>query len=82
MYIYICTQLYTYIYTHPQAQQTAGRVDQPPQGITPRSIIMASTTDHLTRVSKDLLNPRRLGSSSSIYDTDMMYLTHLYLYMM
>ena len=29
------------------------------EGITPRSIIMASTTDHLTRVSKDLLNPRR-----------------------
>ena len=29
------------------------------QGITPRSILMALTTDHLTRVSKDMLNPRR-----------------------
>lgn len=29
------------------------------KGITPRSILMALTTDHLTRVSKDMLNPRR-----------------------
>jgi len=29
------------------------------KGITPRSIIMALTTDHILRVSKDQLNPRR-----------------------
>lgn len=29
------------------------------KGITPRSIIMALTTDHIFRVSKDQLNPRR-----------------------
>ncbi|CAJ1350889.1 unnamed protein product [Effrenium voratum] len=29
------------------------------KGITPRSIILALTTDHLTRISKDILNPRR-----------------------
>jgi len=29
------------------------------KGITPRSIIMALTTDHIFRVSKDMLNPRR-----------------------
>jgi hypothetical protein len=29
------------------------------KGITPRSLIMALTTDHIFRVSKDMLNPRR-----------------------
>jgi len=38
------------------------------KGITPRSIIMASTTDHLTRVSKDLLNPRRPYPSTAPAD--------------
>jgi len=38
---------------------TALGVTATQRGITPRSIIMAMTTDHLFRVSKDLLNPRR-----------------------
>merc|ERR1719223_161497 len=29
------------------------------KGITPRSLIMALSTDHVLRVSKDVLNPRR-----------------------
>jgi len=29
------------------------------QGITPRSLIMALTTEHIFRLSKDMLNPRR-----------------------
>merc|ERR1712137_42592 len=29
------------------------------KGVTPRSILMALSTDHIFRVSKDLLNPRR-----------------------
>lgn len=29
------------------------------KGITPRSVIMALTTDHLLTISKDILNPRR-----------------------
>lgn len=29
------------------------------KGITPRSILMALTTDHIFRISKDILNPRR-----------------------
>jgi len=29
------------------------------KGITPRSILLAMSTDHLTRISKDVLNPRR-----------------------
>jgi len=43
------------------------------KGITPRSIILGLTTDHLYRISKDLLNPRRpypAGSSSANYDKD------------
>merc|ERR1719265_2947186 len=36
------------------------------KGITPRSVIMALSTDHIFRVSKDLLNPRRPHPSGSI----------------
>jgi hypothetical protein len=35
------------------------------KGITPRSVIMALTTDHLYRISKDMLNPRRPYTTSS-----------------
>lgn len=33
------------------------------KGITPRSVIMALSTDHLFRLSKDMLNPRRPHAS-------------------
>jgi hypothetical protein len=35
------------------------------KGITPRSVIMALTTDQLYRISKDLLNPRRPYTTSA-----------------
>eukprot|EP00928_Gymnodinium_smaydae_P013760 TRINITY_DN14996_c0_g1_i1.p1 TRINITY_DN14996_c0_g1~~TRINITY_DN14996_c0_g1_i1.p1 ORF type:complete len:989 (-),score=183.86 TRINITY_DN14996_c0_g1_i1:141-3107(-) len=38
---------------------TALGVTATQKGITPRSILMAMTTDHIFRVSKDQLNPRR-----------------------
>jgi len=41
------------------------------KGITPRSIVMALTTDHLFRVSKDWLNPRRpYMTSAGVLDKD------------
>jgi len=41
------------------------------QGITPRSIMMALTTEHIFRVSKDMLNPRRpYTTAGSIGDKD------------
>lgn len=46
----------TYIFP---AGVTALGVTSTLKGITPRSIIMALTTDHIFRVSKDVLNPRR-----------------------
>jgi hypothetical protein len=36
------------------------------KGITPRSIIMALSTDHVFRVSKDVLNPRRPYADKSV----------------
>lgn len=48
---------------------TAMGVTATNKGITPRSIIMALTTEHLWRVSKDMVNPRRpypqTGSSAA-----------------
>jgi hypothetical protein len=35
------------------------------KGITPRSVIMGLTTDHLFRISKDMLNPRRPYTTST-----------------
>lgn len=46
----------TYIF--PAGVTTMG-VTATTKGITPRSIIMALTTDHLYSISKDMLNPRR-----------------------
>jgi len=41
------------------------------KGITPRSIIMALSTDHIYHVSKDMLNPRRpYQSASGIVEKD------------
>merc|ERR1740127_12166 len=44
----------TYIFP---AGVTAMGVTATLKGITPRSVIMALTTDHLYRISKDMLNP-------------------------
>jgi len=38
------------------------------KGITPRSVIMALTTDHLYRISKDILNPRRQHMLNGVAD--------------
>jgi hypothetical protein len=46
----------TYIFP---AGITAMGVTATLKGITPRSVIMALTTDHILRASKDILNPRR-----------------------
>jgi len=46
----------TYIFP---AGVTAMGVTATLKGITPRSVIMGLTTDHLFRISKDILNPRR-----------------------
>mmetsp|Transcript_84401 Transcript_84401/g.176661 ORF Transcript_84401/g.176661 Transcript_84401/m.176661 type:complete len:1037 (+) Transcript_84401:1-3111(+) len=46
----------TYIF---QAGVTAITTTATGKGVTPRSIIMGLTTEHLMRVSKDVLNPRR-----------------------
>jgi len=41
------------------------------KGITPRSIIMGLTTDHLYRISKDILNPRRpYTNAAGVVDKD------------
>lgn len=39
------------------------------KGITPRSLIMALTTDHIFRISKDMLNPRRPHTGGSKDDS-------------
>jgi hypothetical protein len=40
------------------------------KGITPRSVIMALTTDHLYSVSKDMLNPRRPYMTNGVLDKE------------
>merc|ERR1712113_535023 len=52
----------TYIFP---AGVTAMGVTATLKGITPRSIIMATTAEHIFRVSKDVLNPRRPYISGS-----------------
>jgi len=51
----------TYIF--PAGVTTMG-VTATLKGITPRSIIMALTTEHIFRLSKDMLNPRRPHTST------------------
>lgn len=59
----------TYIFP---AGVTAMGVTATLKGITPRSIIMAMTTDQIARVSKDMLNPRRPYPTSTPLDKKSM----------
>lgn len=59
----------TYIFP---AGVTAMGVTATLKGITPRSVIMALTTDHIFRASKDILNPRRPMTGTTPQDKEVL----------